>query len=101
MNPRVRVIRFARVTEPAGLAAGELIAHVLLDEAPTAAGRIIRSSTGWHHRLADNSPSGLVSTLSRQDLERQIVLYHLGSLPTANAPTESAPEIKTWFAQAI
>ena len=101
MNPRVRVIRFARVTAPAILAGGEIIAHVLLDEAPTAAGQILRSPAGWQHQLGDASMSGLSSAHSRQDLERQIVLYHLGSLPAANASAESAPETKTWFAQAI
>jgi hypothetical protein len=101
MNPRVRVIRFARVAAPAGLATGEIIAHVLLDEKPALAGRIGRSSMGWHYQLGDHSPSGLASSHSRQDLERQIVLYHLGSLPTATLSAELREDSKSWFAQAI
>ena len=101
MNPRVRVIRFARVTAPANSAAGEIIAHVLLDEVPALAERIIRSSMGWHHQLGDHSRSGLASNHSRQDLERQIVLYHLGPLPTATVSDELREDSQSWFAQAI
>ena len=101
MNPHVRVIRFARVTAPAGLAGGEIIACVLLDEAPAAAGLILRSAAGWRYALGDGSAAGLASSHSRQDLERQIVLYHLGPMPAANAVAGSAPETKTWFARAV
>ncbi|MBC7367260.1 MAG: hypothetical protein H7343_10705 [Undibacterium sp.] len=98
MNPRVRALRFARVTEPAGLAGGEIIAQIRLDESDAVAGVITRSTAGWRHHLADGSTSGLVSRHSRQDLERQIVLHHFGALPVALAGDEPPP--KHWFAAA-
>ncbi len=98
MNPRVRVIRFARVTEPAGSAGGEIISQIWLDDSVVAASTIARSAAGWQHQLNDGTATGLVSTLSRQDLERQIVLYHLGPLSTAADDNEVAT--KDWFAAA-
>lgn len=97
MNPRVRVIRFARVTELAVLAAGEITAHVWLDASTNVVGQILRSGSGWHYQFADGSAAGLASSHSRQDLERQIVLYHLGSLP---ATADREQPAKDWFAAA-
>ena len=96
MNPRVRVIRFARVTEPAGLAAGEIIARVWLDESAGVIGLILRTAAGWDYQLKEDCTSVLVSRSSRQDLERQIVLYHLGSLPAAGAIGDESA--KNWLA---
>jgi hypothetical protein len=87
MNGLVRSIRFARVSNAAGclnLAGGEtLIARVLLDEAPTSVGAIVSRAAGsrWCYLHADGSDSGLFSAISRQDLERQVVLFHFGAVP--------------------
>jgi hypothetical protein len=96
MNSRVRVIRFARVTEPAGLADGEIVARVWLDESVRAIGLILRTAAGWCYQLEEGSTSLLASSHSRHDLERQIVLYHLGSLPATDAACDQAP--KNWLA---
>ena len=101
MSPRVRVIRFARVTEPLAAPDGALVALIHVDERPAAAGAIVRTASGWSHRLAGGSASGLFSLGSRHDLERQIVLFHLGPLPAVMPDaTRVQPEF-TWIAEAI
>ena len=99
MSPRVRVIRFARTNEAAG-PEREVVARVLLDESVDAVGVILRSSSGWHYQPTGETVISLTSLHSRQDLERHIVLYHLGPLPAANGDAESASIAKTWFAAA-
>jgi hypothetical protein len=86
MSPRVRVIRFARVTgaaAPGPGAADPAVAAVLLQEQPAPAGQIILRDGAWHYEFADGSRSALVSTHSRQDLEFQITLFYFGALPAA------------------
>ncbi len=97
MNPRVRVIRFARVTEPAGLAEGKIVARVWLDEAADAIGLILHTTNGWCYQLHADSTTVLASGHSRQDIERQIVLYHLGALPADAAGNQST---EPWLAAA-
>jgi hypothetical protein len=81
MTPAVRVIRFARVdAAPPPSDGGSVVARVLLNEHPDAAGHIVRRERMWDYVLADGTASGLSSAESRQDLERQIVLYHLGTV---------------------
>jgi hypothetical protein len=95
MSSAVRVIRFARAT--AGLDPAqpgvEPVADVLLDEQPAPAGRIVRRQQTWHYLLADGSPAGLASEVSRHDLERQIVLYYLGTLP-GSKPNDAEPPLQ-------
>ncbi len=83
MSLAVRVLHFARV--PHGTAPGPLgqepVASVLLDEHPEPVGLIVRQFQAWHYLLADGTPSGLVSTLSRPDLEQQIALHYFGPEP--------------------
>jgi hypothetical protein len=87
MTGLVRSIRFARGRDAAGcpnLPDGEtLIARVVLDEAPAPVGAIVSREGGprWCYLHADGSHSGLFSALSRQDLERQVVLFHFGAVP--------------------
>ena len=93
MNPGVRVIRFARAEdghrlEPSGPVT---VARVLLQEEPNPAGHIVRQDSAWLYLLADGSPSGLSSTLSRQDLEQQIVLFHFGPLPVMQPECAEPP----------
>jgi hypothetical protein len=78
MSSAVRVLRFARVpdTLPAAPRGQVLVANVLLDEQPV--GQIVQQFHAWHYQLIDGSPSGLVSTLSRQDIEAQIALHYFG-----------------------
>ena len=84
MTTRVRAIRFARAEASplAATSAAELVACVRLDEQPDPTGQIIRRGSVWDYILADGSSSGLTSAQSRQDLERQIVLFHLGTVPS-------------------
>lgn len=81
------VIRFARPDAPTAPAprGAVVVARVLLGEPAVPVGQIVQRATGWDYQLADGSASGLTSTESRQDLEHQIVLYHLGPLPAAEA----------------
>jgi len=92
MNPGVRVIRFARAEDGdhLGPQGPVTVTRVLLQEDPTPAGHIVRQEAAWRYLLADGSWSGLSSTLSRQDLEQQIVLFHFGPLPAAE-PEEAEP----------
>jgi hypothetical protein len=78
MSSAVRVLRFARVPDilPAAPRGQELVAHVLLDEQHV--GQIVQQFQAWHYQLIDGTPSGLVSTLSRQDIEAQIALHYFG-----------------------
>ena len=84
MTPRVRAIRVARAeSNPLSVKSeAELVARVRLDEQPDPTGQIVRCGSAWEYILADGSPSGLASAQSRQDLERQIVLFHLGTVPS-------------------
>jgi hypothetical protein len=59
-------------------------------------GLILRTAAGWCYQLEEGSTSLLASSHSRHDLERQIVLYHLGSLPATDAACDQAP--KNWLA---
>ncbi|MEO6876279.1 MAG: hypothetical protein ABI222_15800 [Opitutaceae bacterium] len=83
MSWEFRVLRFARVPDgpPSSPEGVVRIANVLIHEPPVPAGSIIMQGGAWHYLLADGSPSGLTSTMSRPDLEQQIVLYHFGVLP--------------------
>lgn len=84
MSPSVRVLRFARIcADIAAPTDGELISSVCLDEHPVPVGRIIRAGPQWDYQLAGRPEPILSSALSRQDLERQIVLLHLGELTAA------------------
>ena len=83
MSSAVRVLHFARV--PASPAPGprgqEPVASVLLDEHLDPVGLIVRQFQAWHYLLAEGTPSGLVSTLSRPDLEQQIAQHYFGPEP--------------------
>ena len=102
MSPRVQVIRFARVTETLSTKdGGSVTAQLWLHDRPAPTGMIVRLAGVWEYRFADGTRSGLSSDISRQVLERQIVLYHLGALP---GPTvKPAPKLarEDWFAAAI
>lgn len=100
MNPCVRVLRFARIYADNFVPAdGELIANVCLDEHPVPVGRIIRAGARWDYHLAGRPGPILSSALSRQDLERQIVLLHLGELTAATGPNSDS--IRPFFAAAV
>ena len=77
------MLLFARV--PHGTAPGprgqEPVARVLLDEQPEPVGLIVRQFQVWHYLLADGTPSGLISTLSRSDLEQQVTRHYFGPEP--------------------
>ena len=91
MTPRVRAIRFARAeANPLSVKSeAELVARVRLNEQPDPTGQIVRCGSVWEYILADGSTSGLTSAQSRQDLERQIVLFHLGTVPSDESGDES------------
>jgi hypothetical protein len=55
-----------------------LVSRVLLDEHPEPVGQIVRQFEAWHYLLADGSPSGLVSTQSRQEIEAFIARHYFG-----------------------
>jgi hypothetical protein len=84
MTPGIRVIRFARAEAASrpGTPGPVSVARVLLDEQLDSAGQIVQHTRSWEYLLADGTSSGLTSTASRQDLERQVIMYHLGPLPT-------------------
>ena len=42
---------------------------------------IVRQFQVWHYLLADGTPSGLISTLSRSDLEQQVTRHYFGPEP--------------------
>ena len=100
MSPGVRVLRFARICADSGVpTGGELISTVCLDEHPVPVGRILRVGAQWDYHVAGRSGPMLSSALSRQDLERQIVLVHLGEL---TAPTgQNSDLIHPVFAAAV
>jgi len=85
MIPCVRVLRFARPTPPS--TGDETVAQIWLDEPGVVVGSIMREHGRWVHVLTDGAPSGLASRHSRSDLERQIILFHLGSLPGTGGAT--------------
>jgi hypothetical protein len=95
MNPPVRIIRFARTdiseVHPSG---GEIIARVYLNETAAPVGLVLRAAGFWAYRLVDGPSPVLESQLTRQDLERQISLFHLGEVPCAPAAhyTPEQPE---------
>jgi hypothetical protein len=100
MSPSVRVLRFARIcTEVATLNHGEPISCIYLDEQPAPVGQIIRAGAQWGYHLAGHVEPIVSSTLSRQDLERQIVLWHLGEL--TGATDHDSAMIQPVFAAAI
>ena len=92
MTLGVRTIRFARADSNSlpVIAGTELVGRVRLDEQPDPAGQIIRRGRVWEYILADGTLSGLTSSDSRQDLERQIVLFHLGTVPSDDAGNAKA-----------
>jgi hypothetical protein len=57
----------------------------VLHEQPAPVGHIVAHDRSWHYVLADGAPSGLTSTISRHDLEEQIVQHHFGP-PAAAEP---------------
>jgi len=85
MIPCVRVLRFARPTPRS--TGDETLAQIWLDEPGFVVGSIRRERGRWVHVLNDGVPSGLASRHSRSDLESQIILYHLGSLPGTDTAT--------------
>jgi len=90
VSPGVHVIRFTRVADSrrAGPAGPEFVAGVVLHEQPVPVGHIVAQDRSWRYLLADGAPSGLASTISRQDLEEQIVQHHFGS-PEAAQPAHA------------
>lgn len=102
MSPRVHVIRFARVTEPLSTKDGGTVsAHLWLHDQPNPVGQIVQTASGWEYRFADGTRTGLSSDVSRQVLERQIVLYHLGALPVPTVKPAPKVAAEDWFAAAI
>ena len=101
MSPaQLRVIRFARASADAVTPSdGKLIACVHLDEHPVPVGRIFRAGARWDYHLAGHPGPILSSALSRQDLERQIVLLHLGELTAAAGPNPDL--VRPVFAAAV
>lgn len=81
MSPSRRSIIFARIPESLPLPAGFKIrpsTRVLVND--EASGWIVADNGLLNYLLADGNPSGLPSTAVRADLERQILLFHLGTL---------------------
>lgn len=100
MSPVIRVLRFARICADIDASTdGELISSVCLDEHPVPVGQIIRAGAPWNYHLAGRPESMLSSAISRQDLERQIVLFHLGELTAATGHNPDL--IQPVFAAAI
>jgi hypothetical protein len=84
MSPGVRVLRFERIcADVAAQNNGTPISCVYLDKQPAPVGQIIRAGAEWGYHLARRPEPIFSSTVSRQDLERQIVLWHLGELTAA------------------
>ena len=90
MSPTVRIIRFARTdiadVYPSG---GEIIARVFLNETAAPVGLVLRAAGLWAYRLVDGPSPVLDGRLTRQDLERQITLFHLGEVPCAPAADDT------------
>ena len=90
MSPTVRIIRFARTdiadVYPSG---GEIIARVFLNETAAPVGLVLRVAGFWAYRLVDGPSPVLDGRLTRQDLERQITLFHLGEVPCAPAADDT------------
>ena len=90
MSPTVRIIRFARTdiadVYPSG---GEIIARVFLNETAAPVGLVLRGTGFWAYRLVDGPSPVLDGRLTRQDLERQITLFHLGEVPCAPAADDT------------
>lgn len=85
MSPQVRVIRFAR-PEPAPPNAAHgtiLVARVFLDEHPAPVGAIVRCGPEWRYVLGGADSAAIATAVSRQDLEYEVELFHLGGLPDA------------------
>ncbi len=69
--------------------AGEtVIASVIVDEASFPAGHIVAGASGWRYELGAPGVVLVESTVSRQDLERLIALFHLGAAAPESAITE-------------
>ncbi|MDB6092923.1 MAG: hypothetical protein JWM32_485 [Verrucomicrobia bacterium] len=93
MSSGIRVIRFARAERqphPA-LPGAVVVTRVLLDEQDAATGVIVMRDDTWHYLLPDGAASGLTSVASRQDLEWQVALYHLGPLPAPKSEGSEPP----------
>jgi hypothetical protein len=102
MSPRVQVVRFARVPEPLSTRdGGTVTAHLWLHDHAAPVGMIVRTARGWDYRCADGKPTGLTSDVSRQVLERQIVLYHLGALAVPTFKNVPNAAVKDGVAAAI
>ena len=90
MSPTVRIIRFARTdiadVYPSG---GEIIARVFLNETAAPVGLVLRVAGFWAYRVVDGPSPVLDGRLTRQDLERQITLFHLGEVPCAPAADDT------------
>ena len=80
MSLAVRVLRFARVPadRASALSGPVVVADVLLDEQPAPVGQVVKQFDAWHYLLADGTPSGLVSTQSRQEIEAFIARHYFG-----------------------
>ena len=93
MSSEVRVLRFARVPDNTGPdPRGQvLVSRVLLDENAEPVGQIVRQFEAWHYLLADGSPTGLVSTQSRQEIEAFIARHYFGPEPGFENAKPSLP----------
>lgn len=77
MNASVSIIRFGRAEAGRLDASGaELVSQVFLHDLAAASGRIVRAAGRWIYLLADGTPSGLASSVSRAELEQQIIVFH-------------------------
>lgn len=90
MSPPVHSIRFARTdisdVHPSG---DEIVARVYLNETAAPVGLVLRGAGFWAYRLVDGPSPVLDGRLTRQDLERQITLFHLGEVPCAPAADDT------------
>ena len=93
MSSEVRVLRFAHVPDhPAAGPSGQvLVSRVLLDEHPDPVGSIVRQFQAWHYLLADGAPSGLVSTMSRADIEQLVAHHYFGPEPVRESTGPDLP----------
>ena len=80
MNRRATIIRVARVAgSPTLTSPRAVMAEIFLDEHPVAVGWIIRLANCWRYESASTHVAELHSSVSRQDLESQIVQRYLGA----------------------
>jgi len=87
----MRSIRFGRADSGPG---GTLAGLVFLDTQSAPVGRIVRWADAWAYELMQSGEAVLSSALSRQDLERQVMLYHFGSLPSLYPAATEPPDFQ-------